>query len=158
MRTNYLDLAPFRRTTVGFDRLFDFINKTSASTADDYPPFDIEKEGEDRYRICIALAGFGPNEVEVVVQENALTIRGQKEHGTEPEERYLHRGISSRSFERRFQLADYVQVESAQMENGVLSIALKREVPDSKKPHRIKISNSAPAAVEHRSEHETEAA
>src|SRR3954469_12145375 len=94
--TNYLDLAPFRRATVGFDRLFDFLNNTSLETGDNYPPFDIEKQGEDRYQIRLALAGFSPDDVEVVVQENALTVRGRKEEQAQPAEQFLHRGIAKR--------------------------------------------------------------
>jgi molecular chaperone IbpA len=157
MRTNYLDLAPFRRATVGFDRLFDFMNNTRFDNGNGYPPFDIEKHGEDRYQIRLALAGFTPEEVELVVQENDLTIRGHKEQKRDGSEQYLHRGIAAGSFERRFQLADYVQVESAELVNGVLSISLKREVPESKKPRRIEIAGGH-RAVEHQPEREKETA
>ena len=141
MRTS--DLTPYRRSTVGFDRLFDMLEAKVRAEADDgFPPFDLEKEGEDSYRITIAAAGYGPDEIEIVAHENLLTITGKK--AAEPEGRqYLHRGIASRSFERRFGLADFVQVQSASFDNGLLRIQLKREVPEAMKPRRIEIGGVA---------------
>jgi len=144
MRTNF-DFTPYRRSTVGFDRLFDLLETGMRSdVADGYPPFDIVKEGEDSYRITLAVAGFQPDEIEVVAQQNQLTVTGKRpeESGTAE---YLHRGIATRAFERRFQLADHIEVGDANFDNGLLSIALKRVVPEAMKPRRIAIVGSAAA-------------
>lgn len=141
MRTaNYLDLAPYRRSTVGFDRLFDLMNNAAQDTSDPYPPFDIERLGDGAYRISLAVAGFRPEQLEVVAQQNQLTVKGFKPEAEQKVE-FLHHGIDTRSFERRFQLADFVIVRSASLENGVLTITLKREVPEAKKPRKIDISS-----------------
>src|SRR5687768_2020038 len=100
MKTSYLDLAPFRRSTVGFDRLFDAMNRSAPEGPDGYPPFDIEKEADDRYRITLALAGFRPEDIEMVSHENVLTITGRADKGQEDPGRYIHRGIAARAFER----------------------------------------------------------
>ena len=143
MRTNF-DFTPYRRSTVGFDRLFDLLETGYRSdVADGYPPFDIEKQGDDSYQITLAVAGFGPDEIEIVAQQNQLTVSGRKAEEKD-DGRYLHRGIATRAFERRFQLADFVQVENASFDNGLLRIALKREVPEAMKPRRIEIEG-APA-------------
>ena len=136
MRTSF-DFAPYRRSTVGFDRLFNLL-ESDMRDDDGYPPFDIERQGEDSYRITLAVAGFGPDEIEVVAQQNQLTITGKR---TEDKDlgQYLHRGIAARPFERRFQLADFVEVRSADFENGLLSIALQRVVPEAMKPRKIAI-------------------
>jgi len=144
MRTNF-DFTPYRRSTVGFDRLFDLLETgLRADAADGYPPFDIIKDGEDSYRITLAVAGFRPDEIEVVAQQNQLTITGKRadeqEHGE-----YLHRGIAARPFERRFQLADFIEAGSARFENGLLSIELKRVVPEAMKPRKIEIGGGNPA-------------
>ncbi|MGF7149207.1 molecular chaperone IbpA [Sphingomonas zeicaulis] len=142
MRTTF-DFTPYRRSTVGFDRLFDLLETGMRSDmADSYPPFDILKEGEDSYRITLAVAGFRPDEIEVVAQQNLLTVTGQRadENGTGE---YLHRGIATRAFERRFQLADHIEVGAASFDNGLLSIALKRVVPEAMKPRRIEIGGTA---------------
>ncbi|MEG3085959.1 Hsp20 family protein [Sphingomonas sp. PB4P5] len=142
MRTNF-DFTPYRRSTVGFDRLFDLLEaNTRAETVDGYPPFDIERESEDSYRITLAVAGFSPDDIEIVAQSNQLTISGRK---PEPQDdgRFVHRGIATRAFERRFQLADFVQVQQASFDNGLLRIALKREVPEAMKPRRIDINGHA---------------
>ena len=139
MRTNF-DFAPYRRSTVGFDRLFDLLENTSrAETAEGYPPFDIERKDEDSYCITLAVAGFRPEEIDIVAQNNQLTVSGRKVDEKE-QRHYLHRGIATRAFEQRFQLADFVQVQQAQFDNGLLRIALKREVPEAMKPRRIEIS------------------
>jgi len=141
MRTNF-DFAPYRRSTVGFDRLFDMLETAHRSEmSDGYPPFDIEKQGEDSYQITLAVAGFAPSEIEIVAQQNQLTVSGRKAEEKE-DGRYLHRGIATRGFERRFQLADFVQVENAGFDNGLLRIALKRVVPDAMKPRRIEINGA----------------
>ena len=138
MRSSF-DLSPFRRSTVGFDRLFDMIERSLPDITDTWPPFNLEKEGEDGYRITLAVAGFRPDEIEVVVRQNQLIVTGRKEEQAGDEDRYLHRGISGRSFERRFQLADFIEVRSADFDNGLLSIVLEREVPEEMKPRRIEI-------------------
>ena len=141
MRT--FDFTPYRRSTVGFDRLFDLLETgpRGGDAPDGYPPFDIEHDGEDSYLISLAVAGFRPDEIEIVAQQNQLTVTGSKAPGKE-EGQYLHRGIATRSFERRFQLADFVQVLSASFENGLLRIALKREVPETMKPRKIEIASA----------------
>jgi molecular chaperone IbpA len=148
MRTNF-DFAPYRRSTVGFDRMLDLLETGSRGEgADGYPPFDIVKDGEDSYRITLAVAGFGPDDIEIVTQQNLLVVTGTRgdddEAGT-----YLHRGIATRAFERRFQLADFIEAGEASFEHGLLTIALKRVVPEAMKPRRIQIggqsSQGAPA-------------
>ncbi|MBD8618752.1 Hsp20 family protein [Sphingomonas sp. CFBP 13728] len=142
MRTNF-DFAPYRRSTVGFDRLFDLLETTARTDAPEgYPPFDIERESEDSYQITLAVAGFRPDDIEIVAQNNQLTVTGRRPDDRD-ESRFLHRGIATRAFERRFQLADFVQVQNARFDNGLLVIALKREVPDAMKPRRIEISGAA---------------
>jgi len=139
MRTNF-DFSPYRRNTVGFDRLFDMIESGARSDPNDgFPPFDLERDGEDGYRITLAVAGFRPDEIEVVAQQNQLIITGHKADQSEGADRYLHRGIATRSFERRFQLADFIQVRAADFANGLLSISLAREVPEAMKPRKIEI-------------------
>jgi molecular chaperone IbpA len=142
MRTNF-DFSPYRRSTVGFDRLFDLLESTARTEAiDGYPPFDIERESEDSYQITLAVAGFRPDEIEIVAQSNQLTVSGRKTDEKD-DGRYLHRGIATRAFERRFQLADFVQVQHADFDNGLLRIALKREIPEAMKPRRIEIAGTA---------------
>ncbi|HEX8445440.1 MAG TPA: Hsp20 family protein [Sphingomonas sp.] len=151
MRTTF-DFSPYRRSTVGFDRFFELLeNSARAETADGYPPFDIERESEDSYQITLAVAGFRPDEIEVVAQNNQLTITGRKADEKDSG-RYLHRGIATRAFERRFQLADFVQVQTANFENGLLRIALKREVPEAMKPRRIAINGAPHTARDERLE------
>jgi len=143
MRTNF-DFAPYRRSTVGFDRLFDLLETgLRGEGAEGYPPFDIVKDGDDSYRITLAVAGFRPDEIEIVAQQNQLTVTGRKAD-EKNEGQYLHRGIAARSFERRFQLADFIEVGSADFADGLLSIALKRVVPEAMKPRKITIGG-APA-------------
>lgn len=138
MRTNF-DFTPYRRSTVGFDRLFDLLETgLRGDGSDGYPPFDIARDGEDSYRITVAVAGFRPNEIEVVAQQNQLTITGKRPEDKNQGE-YLHRGIAARPFERRFQLADFIEVRSASFENGLLTIALQRVVPEAMKPRKIEI-------------------
>jgi len=141
---NGFDFSPFRRSTVGFDRLFDMIESTRADISDTWPPFNLEKDGEDGYRITLAVAGFRPDEIEVVAQQNQLIVTGRKDGQDNDEDRYLHRGISARAFERRFQLADFIQVRSAEFENGLLSIVLEREIPEAMKPRKIEIGTGGP--------------
>ena len=144
MRTNF-DFAPFRRSTVGFDRVFDLLESTArVDGADGFPPYDIEQHNEDSYRITLAVAGFRPDEIEIVAQNNQLTVTGRKADENDSGQ-YLHRGIATRAFERRFQLADFVQVRDASFDNGLLRIALRREIPEAMKPRRIAITSDAPA-------------
>ncbi|RYE04449.1 MAG: Hsp20 family protein [Sphingomonadales bacterium] len=141
MRTNF-DFTPYRRSTVGFDRLFELLETSARAETESYPPFDIEQESDDRYRITLAVAGFRPDDIEIVAQNNQLTVTGRKAEEAEGS-RYLHRGIATRAFERRFQLADFVIVESADFDNGLLRIALKREVPEAMKPRKIAINGAS---------------
>lgn len=134
-----LDLAPLWRSTVGFDRLFDLLEDSGRWTGgDNYPPYDIERVGEDHYQISLALAGFTPDDVSITAEQNTLTVEGRKaEKGSH---QYLYQGISSRPFRRIFNMAEYVQVKSASFENGMLKIDLVREVPEAMKPRQIAIS------------------
>ena len=144
MRSSF-DFAPFRRSTVGFDRLFDLLETDQRGDGSEgYPPFDLSRRGENSYRITLAVAGFRPADIEVVAQQNQLTISGKRGEEKD-EEQYLHRGIVARPFERRFQLADYVEVESAGFDNGLLRIDLQRVVPEAMKPRKIEIGGSSPA-------------
>lgn len=147
MRTTF-DFTPYRRSTVGFDRLFNLL-EAGAREDDGHPPFDIMKDGEDSYRITIALAGFRPEEIDVVAQQNQLIVTGKRSEGEE-QGNYIHRGIATRAFERRFQLADFVEAGEASFEHGLLTIALKRVVPEAMKPRKISIASaaSAPSRIE----------
>lgn len=150
MRTN-LDFAPYRRSTIGFDHLFDLLEGATRAEASAYPPFDIERHGEDGYSITIAAAGFRRDEIELVAQNNLLTVSGRKSDDQDGS-RYLHRGIVAASFERQFQLADFVVVEGASFEDGLLRISLRREVPEALKPRRIEIAGADPRAANDRLE------
>lgn len=142
MRTNF-DFSPYRRATVGFDRVFDLLEGAGRmDDMDGYPPYDVERQDEDKYCITLALAGFRTADVDIVAQNNLLTITGKKHDGGD-ERQFLHRGIATRSFERRFQLADFVQVKEASFEEGLLRISLEREVPEAMKPRRISIASAA---------------
>jgi molecular chaperone IbpA len=145
MRT--FDLTPFYRSTVGFDRLFSLLDQTSGEgAAPGYPPYNIERTGENAYRISVAVSGFSQAELSIVAKENTLTIKGEKtanENGGKAE--VLYRGIAARAFERAFQLADYVTVKNASLENGLLHVDLVREIPEAKKPRSIPITTTAAA-------------
>lgn len=136
------DFSPLTRSTVGFDRVFDLLDSafTTAQGDEGYPPFNIVKTGDTSYRIELAVAGFGPGDLSIVAQENVLTISGSKNASQQP--LYLHHGIASRAFERRFQLADHVEVKGAELKNGLLHIDLKRNIPEELKPRKIAISTS----------------
>lgn len=139
MRT--FDLTPFYRSTVGFDRLFGLLDSVADGTAQTYPPYNIERTGENAYRITMAVAGFGEGDLSLEAKENTLTVKGEKKTETEDKEReFLYRGIGARTFERRFQLADHVEVKSASLENGLLHVDLVREVPEAMKPRQIAIN------------------
>jgi molecular chaperone IbpA len=147
---NY-DLAPFYRSTVGFDRLFSILDRVAGGeqNAPTYPPYNIERTGENAYRITLAVAGFGENELSVETRESTLTVRGSKETVQKDEKRdMLYQGIAARAFERRFQLADHVVVRGAASENGLLHIDLVREVPEAQKPRTIAIKKSGAKTIE----------
>jgi molecular chaperone IbpA len=138
------DFSPLFRSTVGFDRLMSLLENSSqwAEGGNGYPPYNIEKTGDDRYRITLAVAGFAEDELAVEVRENVLFIEGRKRE-TENGSAYLYRGIAGRSFKRQFQLADHVRVVAAHLQNGLLVIELVREIPEAMKPRRIEISTAA---------------
>jgi molecular chaperone IbpA len=142
MRT--IDLSPLYRSVVGFDRLAALMDAASTEAATGYPPYNIERTDENAYRIEIAVAGFKSEDLAIEVKENLLTVQGRKVANDEAK-RYLHRGLAERNFERRFQLADYVVVSEANLADGLLSISLKRELPEALKPRTIQISSGAPA-------------
>jgi molecular chaperone IbpA len=142
------DFAPFRRSTVGFDRLFDFLESASRAEQDNYPPFDIEKLGDDIYRITLAVAGFKRDEIEIVAHQNMLTVTGRRSEQKGRDGSYLHMGIANRAFERRFELADFVRVTGADLADGLLTIELAREIPETMKPRKIAIGGEAPATLE----------
>ncbi len=136
-----LDFGNFRRSSVGFDRLFDMLENNNFG-GENYPPFDLIKLDDNRYRIEVAVAGFGKDDIEITSQQNQLLIRGQKsdENGND----YVHRGIANRSFERRFALADHIQVRGADLKDGMLAIELVREIPEAMKPRKIEIGGTQP--------------
>jgi molecular chaperone IbpA len=144
-----LDFTPYRRSTVGFDRLFDMLEsqvRNNSNGSDNYPPFNIEKRGDDEYRITLAVAGFRPGDLDITAQQNLLVVQGRRgEEATDG--KFLHVGIANRGFERRFELADYVRVDHADLEDGLLVIDLVREVPEAMKPKKIAIGGQAPLAV-----------
>lgn len=137
MRT--LDLTPLWRSTIGFDRLFDLIDESARLVGEDnYPPYNIERTGEDHYQISLALAGFTPEEITITAEQNVLTVEGRK--AEKREHQYLYQGISARPFRRVFNVADYVHVKGASFDGGLLKIKLVREVPEAMKPRRIAIN------------------
>jgi molecular chaperone IbpA len=145
MRTN-LDFSPFYRSSIGFDRIFDLLEKAGApQNGDNWPPYDIAKLGEDMYRIVIAVAGFAEGELSITHEPNLLVVSGAKPESSEGQ--YLHHGLALRPFTRRFELADHVIVEGARLENGLLVIDLKKELPEEMKPRRIDIVTEAPKAA-----------
>ncbi len=143
-----LDFTPYRRTTVGFDRLFDLLERQArAQTGDNYPPFNIERRSDDQYRITLAVAGFKPDELDITAQQNLLVVKGHKADIDPASRQFLHIGIANRGFERRFELADFVRVESADLADGLLMIDLLREVPEAMKPKKVLIGGQAPLSV-----------
>lgn len=145
----HVDISPLMRATVGFDRLMNLVDASARvdEGALSYPPYNIEKTGEDSYRITMAIAGFGEDDLEVTVQENSLIIKAGKAKVEEKQVEYLYRGIAARAFERRFDLADHIKVTGARLENGVLSVDLAREIPEAMKPRSIKIESRSKAKV-----------
>lgn len=144
MRTTF-DFAPLWRSTIGFDHLADLVDSTLRQTNEDnYPPYNIERSGEDHYRITLAVAGFGADDIAVTAEQNALTIEGRKPE--QPGGEYLFQGIAARPFRRVFNLADYVQVKQASFKDGLLVVDLLREVPEAMKPRRIQIAGASPSS------------
>ena len=155
---NRFDLTPYRRSTVGFDRLFDLLeNNSRGSSGDNYPPFNIERRDEDAYRITIAVAGFRSADLDITAQQNLLTVQGKKRDEAMDGE-MLHVGIANRGFERRFELADYVRVADADLADGLLLIDLVREVPEAMKPKKIAIGGKTLEVVKDDSEDQADAA
>ncbi|MDQ8697869.1 Hsp20 family protein [Hyphomicrobium sp. LHD-15] len=148
----HFDLSPLYRSTVGFDRLAQLLDSVSGADVDaPYPPYNIERLGENDYRITMAVAGFSPDEIKVDVKESTLTVRGERKAETsENDRRYLHRGIASRSFERKFQLADHVEVKGADLKDGLLNVDLVRNLPERMRPRSIPIGagSEAPKQLE----------
>jgi molecular chaperone IbpA len=155
---NRFDFTPYRRSTVGFDRLFDLLeNHARGSAGDNYPPFNIERRGEDSYRITLAVAGFRPDDLDITAQQNLLVVQGKK-RADEMNSEMLHLGIANRGFERRFELADYVRVADAQLADGLLAIDLVREVPEAMKPKKIPLAGQHKLEVVEQSEPQADAA
>lgn len=147
---NNFDLTPLFRSTIGFDRFSQLLENMTHSSEDNgfsYPPYNIERLGEENYRITMAVAGFSESDIQITAKENFLIVLG-KHHKTEEPKQYLYRGIAGRSFERRFELADHIRVDSARMDNGLLHIELIRQVPESAKPRNIKITSVSSASKE----------
>lgn len=143
---NRFDFSPYRRSTVGYDRLFDLLEgQARLNAGDNYPPFNIERRGVDIYRITLAIAGFKPEDIDITAQQNLLVVKGRKQEEV-AEGEFLHVGIANRGFERRFELADYVRVDDAKLADGLLVIDLVREVPDAMKPKKIAVNG--PKALE----------
>jgi molecular chaperone IbpA len=144
------DFSPLFRSTVGFDRLFDLLDSVPQyDTAQTYPPYNIERTDDTHYRITLAVAGFGEKDLNVEVREGVLTVQGKREDGTEPGKvGYLYQGIAGRAFDRRFQLAENVEVRGAKLENGLLHVDLERIVPDEQKPRRIPINGAEVKVIE----------
>ena len=143
------DFSPFRRSTVGFDRLFDMLESgTAGNGGENYPPFDLIKLGDNDFRIELAVAGFKPDELDITAQENVLIVSGRKkDESDEQASNYIYRGIATRSFERRFALADHIQVRGADMKDGLLSIELVREIPEAMKPRKVDIGGAERSAI-----------
>jgi len=146
-----IDFSPFYRSTVGFDRVFNRLDNLVGQEAKTYPPYNIERTGDDAYRISIAVAGFSNGDIAIETKENSLVVKGAKPtESAEQAREFLHRGIAERAFELRFQLADYVEVQGASLENGLLHLDLKRELPEGKKPRTIQI-NGGTTSIEDKS-------
>lgn len=137
MRT--VDFTPLYRNAIGFDRLFDMMEASTGKSANGYPPYNIEQQDENKYRITMAVAGFAEEQLDITQKENMLIVRGERK--AEENKKYVYQGIAERDFERKFQLADYVKVVGAAMENGLLHVDLEREIPEAMQPRKIAISN-----------------
>lgn len=141
------DLTPLYRSSIGFDRLGRLLDEAAGLETPTYPPYNIERVGDDAYRITMAVAGFAPADINLEVKGNALTVTGKKTEKSESKGEFLHQGIAARSFERRFQLADHVEVTGAEMDHGLLHIALKREIPEALKPRTIAVKNASQTKI-----------
>jgi len=145
---NAFDVSPLMRAAIGFDRMARLVETArAASEGPAYPPYNIEKTGEDSYTLVMAVAGFGPNDIELTVHENTLTVAGKAAQPQEETRRLLYRGIAGRAFERRFVLADHMVVDGANLENGLLHVSLRRVLPEALKPRRIVVQGTAPKAI-----------
>ena len=146
---NGFDFSPLFRNAIGFDRVSQLIDSalTGPEQSPGYPPYNIEKTGEDAYRLTMAVAGFGPEDISITQHENALIVTGKPRRG-EGERHFLYRGIAGRAFERRFQLADFIKVGGAELANGLLHVDLVREVPEAMKPRQIKVASARPQTIE----------
>ena len=147
MRSNF-DFSPYRRSTIGFDRLFEFLENAGREQAHNYPPYDIEKLSDDRYRITLAVAGFGENDIDITARQNMLVVTGRKADTRNRDGNFVHVGIATRAFERRFELADFVRVDDALMKDGLLSIELVREIPEAMRPRKIAINGGRSTPIE----------
>jgi len=147
MTMSTVDFTPLFRTAIGFDHLAEVLESACRSEAGGYPPYNIEVTGTDEYRITMAVAGFTRDDLDVQVKENVLSVSGARKDD-DGKRKYLHRGIATRSFERQFQLADYVRVSRAELKDGLLHISLVREVPEAMKPRRIEIGNGDQRLIE----------
>jgi molecular chaperone IbpA len=154
---NRFDFTPYRRSTVGFDRLFDLLESQARNGGDNYPPFNIERRGEDTYRITLALAGFRPDDLDITAQQNLLVVQGRK-RDDDSAGQMLHLGIANRGFERRFELADYVRVDNAELADGLLVIDLVREIPEAMKPKKIALAGQRKLEVVENNEPQVDAA
>ena len=143
---NSFDWTPYRRSTVGFDRLFDLAEMAQRAGEENYPPYNIERLADDRYQISLAVAGFAPDDISITAEQNVVSIEGSKSDKAESD--FLYRGISTRHFKRQFSLADYVQVKGAGFDNGLLKIELVRQIPEAMKPRRIAINGVSPDNVQ----------
>ena len=144
MRTA-IDLSPLYRSAIGFDRMASLLDAAAADSRPGYPPYNVELVEDNRYRIVMAVAGFSSDELEITTEQNTLSISGKQ--GTDDERKYLYRGIAARDFERKFQLAEHVNVTNARLENGLLHVELLREVPEAMKPRRIEIAGGSQGEV-----------
>lgn len=155
---NRFDFTPYRRSTVGFDRLFDLLeNQTRSNPGENYPPFNVERRGDDSYRITLAVAGFRPDDLDITAQQNLLVVQGRK-HDDESTGEMLHLGIANRGFERRFELADYVRVANADLADGLLVIDLVREVPEAMRPKKIALAGQRKLEVVEQEQPQADAA
>ena len=145
---NRFDFAPYRRSFVGFDRVFDALENATQQATDNYPPFNIERIDANTYSITIAVAGFRKDEIDITAQQNALVVKGRKADAENDRSRFVHLGIATRSFERRFDLADFVRVTGADLADGLLTISLVREIPEALKPQKIAIGGASVTTLE----------
>ncbi len=153
------DFSPYRRSFVGFDRVFDALENATQATAENYPPFNIERLDANNFRITIAVAGFKADEIDIVAQQNALLVKGKKADAENGDRgRFVHLGIATRSFERRFDLADFVRVTTADLADGLLTVDLVREIPEALKPQKIAIGGGASTVIDIASDEDKKAA